>query len=160
MPNPKTIEKLLIARETESVELPWQDISTLNDYEGDDYILCIDKEGLNIPEAYQFDINGDDNFYINAYTHWLPITPPKAPTVEAPPVEPKRVSVQDFAKNPIGKYYSINGNTYIPFIDNTRDWDELRVKTCEIIIESNCIFYESDPTEWLAHKAEQEGKSE
>jgi hypothetical protein len=86
------------AKETVRMELPWQDISTLKDYEGDLEILA-----WNTAHGVYVRTNKDDVIRANlVFTHWLPITPPKAPTVEVP-VEPERVSAEEFIKDPLNK---------------------------------------------------------
>lgn len=92
-------------------------------------------------------------------TFWLPITPHKAPTVEVP-VEPERVSVQEFAKDPVGKW--VNTSDGCPIYG----WYEIQKEgECLInlpfilfaILKKDHPIYATKPTAWLASQAEQEG---
>ena len=77
------------AKETEKMALPWQDISTLDDTPPEGMIALYKPKRL----CRNGELEGvyiwakDLLVYTNRFTHWFPITPPEAPTVEVP-VEP------------------------------------------------------------------------
>ncbi len=75
---------------------------------------------------------------------------------EAPPVEPERVSVQEFAKDPVGKWYSFNGTYYY---EATVVEPVAKYKRFEDVLRTGHLIYFTNPSAWLAWKAEQEGKS-
>lgn len=149
------------AKETETMALPWQDISTLKGSGHKGYVsLWHDEfnevqlvESINVAlERINFVVKVTG---INKYTHWFPITPPEAKTVEVP-VEPERVSVQEFLNNPLGKWVH-------PYQDNDIDgWMEFTNTTPDAWVllsyaTSGHPIYATDPTAWLAWLAEQEG---
>jgi hypothetical protein len=155
------------AKETETMKLPWQDISTL--FEAIESGMAkgsavFYKENFtNFPNGYNLqtirdirDIN--PNFIIeHKPTHWAIVELPKAPTVEVP-VDPERVSLQEFAENPIGKWFSWAKLGYQEFT-NEKTLELTYKVALEIIAEGNPVFYATDPTAWLSHKAKQEGKN-
>ena len=136
------------------MELPWQDISTLKDYEGDLKILA-----WNTAHGVYVRTNKDDVISANLiFTHWCPITPPVAPAVEVP-VEPEMVEPQKLTFDRIVEpsfcgtawYYDFPSRQYkddIPHFHHLKfDLSERRGKG----------IWGTDPTAWLAHKAKQEG---
>jgi hypothetical protein len=158
------------ANETKTMELPWQDIGTLfqsiESGQAKGSAIFYKETFTGFSNGYNLETIRDikdvnPNFIANLKpTHWAIVKLPDPPTVEVP-VEPETVSVQDFAKYPVGKWYKLSGqNLFRQFVDNTCNYEELNLKTFEVILESTCIFYATDPTAWLAWKAEQEGESE
>lgn len=148
MPNPRT-------KETEKMELPWQDISEMPFF----------TEGLG---SFVFCRRGVLEFYsdpklidLKGVTKFLLLTPPEAKTVEAP-VEPVRVSVQEFLNNPEGKWITYNGTTYSKFYQPCGNVGARldRLEDLVYIGKKDYPIYASDPTAWLASQAEQKGKSE
>lgn len=139
--------------------LPWQDISSLDtNFRG--YILvknnkfCF-KETYSITTPEKLILNGAEEMA----THWFPITPPKATTVEVP-VEPERVSVQEFAKDPAGKW--VNTTDGCPI----KGWYQIQKEGEDVmglpfklwdIAKKDHPIYATDPTAWLAWLAKQEG---
>jgi hypothetical protein len=206
MPNPKTIEERLAwledrlsppdqqaevlmlnnsaneqqpAKETETMTLPWQDISTIEDYDGEDGVTAlwhIDWDKADNDPYLKTSIGGaraEVEFSKREFTHYLVLTPPKAPTVEVP-VEPERVSVQEFAKqldyghwvkcsNPFSASDYRNKPTrdfsrYFQLYSHLLGNDVTLSLLQQIIAEGNPIYSRTtDPTAWLASQAEQKG---
>jgi hypothetical protein len=162
------------AKETKTMKLPWQDISTLEAYYGKSGVMVWNK-----PNKTWY-VYGNKDELLSSYfyksgsiTHWLPITPPGAPTVEAP-IEPETVSVQEFAKqldyghwvkcsNPFSASDYRNKPTrdfsrYFQLYSHLLGNDVTLSLLQQIIAEGNPIYSRTtDPTTWLAHKAKQEG---
>ena len=93
----------------------------------------------------------------NGLTHWLPITPPKALTVEAPPVEPERVSYSWFAIEPEGTWYCLDYESGYQLFTHLTTYEATSNLIREVIANGYPI-YATEPSAWLAWKAEQEGK--
>jgi hypothetical protein len=160
------------AKETEKMALPWQDISTLESYlkEHGGYVLIegTTQQGIpRRPDVYYFDWALSFIMEIKRERkRWLPIptqcfTPPEAKTVEAP-VEPERVSAEEFARSPVGKWVTHSGLAYCQF--NERDAEGMTVQfndyqTFKLVVQYGQPIYATDPTAWLASKAKQEGKN-
>lgn len=145
-------------------ELPWQDISTLkgSGYKGD-ILIRWDSSSIHyhsntwkydIIESYQNEKALSPFSYI---THWLPITPPKAPTVEVP-VEPERVSYSWFAIEPEGTWYCLDYESGYQLFTHLTTYEATSNLIREVIANGYPI-YATEPSAWLAWKAEQEGKS-
>jgi hypothetical protein len=149
------------AKETKTMKLPWQDISTLEAYYGKSGVMVWKK-----PNKTWY-VYGNKDELLSSYfyksgsiTHWLPITLPGAPTVEAP-IEPERVSVQDFLNKPEGKWVTYNGTTYSHFYQSHGNV-ETRLEHMEDLVhiaKTEHPIYATNPTAWLAWKAEQGGIS-
>ena len=77
----------------------------------------------------------------------------EVPTVEVP-VEPVMVSVQEFARNPVGKWFTVKGKTYYEYTKKHSNDDQ--TKHIVEIVSAGHPIYASDPTAWLASQAEQE----
>jgi hypothetical protein len=85
-----------LAKETAPMELPWrQDISTLpDDYEGDVWVYNETiKASFHYMKAKHTSWQELAHDCLTHKLYWLPLIPPKAPTVEVP-VEPERISLQ------------------------------------------------------------------
>jgi hypothetical protein len=162
------------AKETVKMALPWQDISTFkhNAHQGA-ILLKYNEEARNAgyPNYAYLDNGGTTFTYIQYITHWLPITPPEKPTVEAP-VEPERVSVQEFAKQldyghwvkcsePKGRYNvksTQDFNEYFQLYSHLLSTEVTLNLFQQIIAEGNPIYSRTtNPTAWLASQAEKEG---
>jgi hypothetical protein len=143
------------AKETKTMELPWQDISNLKPNNSSCILWKKNIAKGEIPVDFSHDVlaflNKDE------YTHWLPITQPKAPKVEAP-AEPERVDAREFCKqfeNKAINYWMPNYNS-VGYIEANGNVPYHQVVTA---IREGAIFYATDPTAWLAWKAEQEGNT-
>lgn len=139
------------AKETEKMALPWQDINEMPFFtEGlGNFVLC--RRG--VLEFY----SDPELIDLKGVTMILLLTPPEAKTVEVP-VEPERVSVQEFARNPVGKWFTVKGKVHYEYTKKHSNDDQ--TKHIVEIISAGHPIYASDPTAWLASQAEQEGKSE
>jgi hypothetical protein len=150
------------AKETAPMELPWQDISTL-DYTSNESLKDkfyygwlitrrISSEGSDLFQTWHTRNGGS---IIDGKTHWCPITPPKASTLEVP-VEPEIVSIRDFKKDPHGKFYTLDGIIYREFIpmESVGEYAELLFD----VYQAGYLIYATKPTTWLAWKAEEESE--
>ena len=139
------------AKETEKMALPWQDINEMPFFtEGlGNFVLC--RRG--VLEFY----SDPELIDLEGVTKFLLLTSPEAKTVEVP-VEPVMVSVQEFARNPVDKWFTVKGKTYYEYTKKHSNDDQ--TKHIVEIISAGHPIYASDPTAWLAIQAEQEGKSE
>lgn len=142
--------------------LPWHDISSLDtNFRG--YILvqnnkfCF-KETYSITTPEKLILNGAEEMA----THWFPITPPKATTVEVP-VEPEKEPV-----NLYGRWvYESNDFWYIDpaypkavmscHKKSTEKWGLNTLQLIMTLENFEIKVWATDPTAWLAWKAEQEG---
>jgi hypothetical protein len=142
------------AKETEAMELPWQDISNLKPNNSSCILWKKNIAKGEIPVDFSHDVlaflNKDE------YTHWLPITQPEPSTVEVP-VEPERVSVQEFAKNPVGKWVNLTYDCALDFWNEVKS-DKYTYHLAITAIGAGHPIYATNPTAWLAWLAEQEGK--
>ncbi|CAB4139367.1 hypothetical protein UFOVP338_34 [uncultured Caudovirales phage] len=144
--------------------LPWQDISTLKDSDWDGMVLLyqpFSRHGINgydyrMDSASHLKDNWEDVCKVG---QWLSIPTPEAKTVEAP-VEPERVSVQEFAKDPAGKW--VNTTDGCPI----KGWYQIQKEGEAVmglpfklwdIAKKDHPIYATDPTAWLAWLAKQEG---
>jgi len=135
-------------------ELPWQDISTFNDlYKGWYVGWRTFNDGSSCALTFH-----SKRSNTNGLTHWLPITPPKALTVEAPPVEPERVSYSWFAIEPEGTWYCLDYESGYQLFTHLTTYEATSNLIREVIANGYPI-YATEPSAWLAWKAEQEGKS-
>jgi hypothetical protein len=146
------------AKETAPVELPWQDISTLpSDYEGDVWVYNETiKDSFHYMKAKHTSWQELAHDCLSHKLYWLPLTPPKAPMVEVP-VEPERVSVQEFAKNPVGKWVNLTYDCALDFWNEVKS-DKYTYHLAITAIGAGHPIYATNPTAWLAWLAEQEGK--
>jgi len=147
------------AKETETMELPWRDISTIEECGIGLPIFCCTDDHED-PHYYIYEKSKDIKFFKEHYNYWM-LAPKLAPLPNPPavevPVEPGRVSVQEFAKAPLGKWFKLGRMQYRAFVEED-DYAKECISVREII-EQNDLIYATDPTAWLAHKAEQEGKN-
>lgn len=150
------------AKGTEKMALPWQDISTLNDSKYTGRVAIWHSKfdqpymAQSVKDAKERVTFDDIAFDGLKYTHWLPLTPP-----EVPPVEPARVSLQEFVKDPACKW--VNTSDGCPI----KGWYQIQKEGESVmglpfklwdIAKKDHPIYATDPTAWLASQAEQETK--
>jgi hypothetical protein len=70
------------------------------------------------------------------------------------PVEHERVSVEEFIKDPLNKWVCMDGHGYYEFVEGMNTY-----RGIVLVVRSGNPIYATNPTAWLAWKAEQEGKN-
>jgi len=156
MPNNSANEKQP-AKKTVTMALPWQEMST---YESSGWlggVFAWDSRHKGVDQyADKGDMVDTYAYRYGCLTHWLPFTPPKTPTVEAP-VEPETIVYMYDAviANELWYYKDFGALEHI--VKQGENWDRDQWFEISYRIEQGLFITATTPTAWLASQAEQEG---